>query len=354
MYKTGLSVIIPFVGEYPQVLFTIQSIAQSLLPYGCEFEIIAVNNYCQYVEDQSRVIIDKKIKLINQFYISGKGLNTEDFTEIVESMPALQDRSGPAVKACAGRNPWLKYIEYKDRLSHWQAKRVGVDAAQYDTLLFADAHVVPSFSLFDMFMCYRFKNDEDGFYFDNGTMHMPLTYKILEWRKLIYKMVIEGKDMHFWTYSFTPFRGNEKTPFEVPCMSTCGMMISRYIYDKIGPWPSGLGIYGGGENFMNYTLAVTGYKKYIYPGTVLHHHGDKRDYHYEYDDMVYNRMTAHYLFGGKRLLDLFTQHTKGRPSVLDDMNQNCYMEHKDHRERIKAIQKYEIKEWAEKWGYCCG
>ena len=51
MGKPDLSIIIPFAGEYPQVLFTVQSIAESL--HGkIDFEIIVVDNYCKELETQ--------------------------------------------------------------------------------------------------------------------------------------------------------------------------------------------------------------------------------------------------------------------------------------------------------------
>ena len=48
-----LSVIIPFVNEYPQVMFTIRNIAEELRD-RVDFEIIAVNNYCDEVKAQNR------------------------------------------------------------------------------------------------------------------------------------------------------------------------------------------------------------------------------------------------------------------------------------------------------------
>jgi glycosyltransferase involved in cell wall biosynthesis len=355
--KTGLSIIIPFVGEYPQVLFTIQSTAQTLLSMKLDFEIIAVDNWCEKVAEQQQNALIRTIHKCPQKPIQGEKTDAAAARWIKEVNSHLfpiydvsQNRSGAAISASAGKNPWLKYIPYGERLSHWQAKRVGVEHSTYDTLLFMDAHTVPAPTLFDMFMNYRFgkTSDELSFFFDSGTMHMPLTYKILEWHRLIYKLVIEGEKRHFWTYSFTPLRPSNY-PYEVPCMSTCGMMIARHIYDSIGGWPEGLGIYGGGENFMNYTLSVTGYKKWIYPNTTLFHHGEKRDYHYEYDDMLYNRMTSHYLFGGLRLLDLFTKYSKGRPAVLSSLRQKCIEQHKQHREKIKRIQVCDIEEWVARW-----
>ena len=354
--EAGLSIIIPFVGEYPQVLFTIQSTAQMLLEKKTPFEIIAVNNYCEEAKGQAYNIAAKKaawiVERIARWNPEDVRIKAKDgFEEIFEIQksvpPTWEDKSGPAVKACAERNPWLKYIEYTDRLSHWQSKRVGVEMSKYDTLLFLDAHVITSAKIHEMFMTYRFAhNGKDGYYYDKGTMHAPLTYKILEWRKLIYKVVFDAP--HFWTYSFTGFRENSE-PYEVPCMSTCGMMISRWLYDEIGGWPIGLGIYGGGENFMNYTLAVTGYKKYIYPHATVFHHGEKRDYHYNYDDMVTNRMIAHYLFDGERGLKLFRNNSKGRPNVLDQFVEKVMADHKGHREKIRSIQKMDIHEWAKPW-----
>lgn len=352
MGAAGLSIIIPFVGEYPQVLFTIQATAQMLIEKKTPFEIIAVNNYCQGVQRQAIGIAEKHGRLAHERFKATKpGEVTrywvDELFQVCKDIPGtFEDRSGPAVQACAGKNPWLKYVAYDDRLSHWQAKAAGVKEASFDTLLFMDAHVVPTANIHEMYMEYRFGKNDNGFYWDMGTMHFPLTYKILEWHKLIYKLVFDQP--HFWTYSFTGFRQANK-PYEVPCMSTCGMMIGRHIYEMIGGWPVGLGIYGGGENFMNYTLAVTGYKKFIYPHATLFHHGDKRDYHYMYDDMIFNRMVAHYLFDGERGVRLFEQNSKGRPAVLKQLREQAIEMHQAQRRKIKSIQKYDIHEWAKPW-----
>lgn len=351
-----LSIIIPFVGEYPQVLFTIQSVAQSLRETGIDFEIIAVNNYCEDVRQQALNQIASAKKEIVLAMAEASSLGKKDLLSDKAMinvhkgiMPIYEDRSGVAIKAAEKRNPWLKYVEYKDRLSHWQAKRVGVEVSSGSVLLFLDAHVVPSKSAVPMmYDAYIFEiNKRNQNYHNIGTLHLPLTYKILESKRLIYKMVIEN---NFYGYSFTGFRENEDL-YEVPCMSTCGMMISRKIYDNLGGWPSGMGIYGGGENFMNYALAVCGYKKYIFPDATLFHHGDKRDYHYIYDDMVKNRFIAHYLFGGEQLLRRLQYNTKGNPLVLSNLASEAIKESKEQRQQIKEVQKYTIEEWAASWGF---
>lgn len=349
-----VSVVIPFVGEHPQVLFTIQSIAQELLNTGLDFEIIAVDNYCQEVQDQMDVILSNSFSGVLSKMHSGN----QDFSckqTVKKYLPELKDahkivpamyenKSGEAVKAASKINPWLRYMQVTDTLSHWECKQRACDIAQGRSFLFVDAHTIPSKnSLSHMVHQYLF---DPANYWERGTFHMPLTYKILEAKRLIYKMKIEG---NFYGYSFTTLL-DQFGIFEVPCMSTCGMLISRKIYEKIGGWPKGLTMYGGGENFINYTLSVCGFKKWIFPEATLFHHGDKRDYHFTYDGMLYNRLVAHYLFGGKKLLKAYSDEVDGSiPVILDAVNR-VLDEHKQHRSIIRCIQKMEIEEWTKKWG----
>ena len=304
----------PFCNEYPQVMFTVQCIGQELLG-RVDFELIAVNNYCEEVAAQDRE----------------------------------EDKGGITIKACQRGNPWLKYVEYTDKLSHWQSKNLGVKSSTGDILWFVDAHCMLSRdALFNMFNTYvKMEHELDG------SLHLPLTYKILEWHRLIYKMVgeIEKGDLH---YSFTGYRDNSangNVPYEVPCMSTCGMMISRKIYDELGGWPVELGIYGGGENFINYTLAVLGKKKWIMAGDgTLFHHGEKRGYHWNGDDMIRNRFIANYMFGGDKWLSLMRDNRKGKKEVLQNIYKDVKAACEGHRKLIKSNQVISIEEWLSKWG----
>lgn len=303
-----LSVIIPFCNEYPQNIFTIQSIAQELRD-RVDFEILAVDNYCDEVKAQGR----------------------------------FRDGGGDAVAACAKGNSWLKYLQYTEKLSHWQAKNHAVKHASGKFLWFCDAHcIVSRDSLYRMFAYYR-----DNYERLDGTLHLPLTYKILEWHRLIYKLDadIERGSVH---YSFTSCRDSDR-PFRVPCMSTCGMMMTRDLYDEVGGWPRELGIYGGGENFLNFTLAVLGKTVNIYPAEPLFHHGEKRGYAWNYTDLVRNRCVATYIFGGEELARGYINHVKGRPEVLDGIFRDVIARCRTHREMIEAKQRIDIREWVQKW-----
>lgn len=314
---TELSVIIPYVNEYPQILFTIQSIAGDLRD-RVDFEIIAVNNYCDQFVQQKKI----------------------------QNLSFDEDKSSLAIKATARKNnPWLEHAEFTDKLSHWNAKRVGVKHSSGKYLFFVDSHVALSRdSLYGMLQYYK-QNEEKV----NGSMHLPLTYKVLESRQLIYKLNTEGFDKGVLEYKFTKYR-QEEEPYEVPCMSCCGVLISRRVYEAIGGWSPEFGIYGGGENFLNFTLSVLGMKKWIYPKGTCFHHGERREYHYLYDDFVRNKLIASYLYGGREYaLKSTNGGLKGRPDVLQRIYKNVDLKCRRHREHIKRQQKVSIKDWVSMW-----
>jgi len=315
VYMNKLSVIIPFVNEFPQLIFTVQSIAQELIG-EIDFEIIAVDNYCEEFANQKKK----------------------------QNLDSSPDKGGDTIQACSRHNPWLKYLKYDKRLSHWQAKRAGVEISTGDVLWFCDSHcIVSKNGLVGMFRYYV-----DNYHTVDGSIHLPLTYKILESRRLIYKVVTSNFSRGEIDYSFTPLRIIDHV-FEVPCMSCCGIMLSREIYDMTGGWSPELGIYGGGEQFMNFTLSVLGKKKWIYPFGTLFHHGEKRSYHYLYDDYIRNKILAAYLYGGKEWATLFSLHTKGRPEVLKSFKDDVISKCSSQRALIKSNQKLTIQQWADRW-----
>jgi len=340
-----LSIIVPFAGEYPQAIFTVQALAQSLLG-KLDFEIIVVDNYCKELEtqwDKAKQGALKKAEAISRQMLIDDDQEVDIIGQIVAMVPNMSNKSAEAFKASERGNEWLRYMKFDGRLSHWECKRLAVEAAESDTFLFVDAHTVPSSGIDIMYRDYI-----DMGYSKEGTFHMPLTYKILEWHRLIYKMVVEHS---FYGYSFTGMKEDEKDPFEVPVMSCCGVMISREVLEKIGGWPHHMHAYGGGENFLNYSLAVTGMKKFIYPGVTLHHHGEKRDYHYTYDGTLINRLTAHFLFGGMEALTDLAAASRGNAQTLKRMVDSIASnpDHIAHRKIIKENSVLTLGEFVESW-----
>lgn len=343
-----LSIIVPYVNEFPQVLFTIRNLGEELVGRA-DFEVVPVNNYCPEVQLQAKAQVAIELEKMQQ-HLAKTGYKTDGNlkTIIDQALVAFEeDKGGGSIKACERGHAWLKYVEYKDKLSHWNAKRMGCKLATGDYFLFIDSHcIVGRDSIYNMFKYYVEHEEEI-----NGSLHLPLTYKILEYHRLIYKLVVERDASNLPAglhYSFTSFRPSD-VPYKVPCMSTCGMMLSRKIYNELGGWPAELGIYGGGENFMNYTLSVLGYEKWIYPNGYLCHHGEKRGYHWNYDDHIRNRILATYLFGGDTVSNRFISIAKGRPETLKRMLEEVRAKCKGQREHIKARQKMTIDEWVKRW-----
>lgn len=332
-----LSVIIPYVNEHPQVAFTIASLRpdiEQLKQEGVEVEVIAINNMCEEVTKQ--VIQNLQCKSCH----ANNPITRRD------------DGGGGYLDDIAKIQPWLKNINYSGKLSHWNAKRVGIENASGDVLWHLDGHCYcwPG-TLSHLYHTYM-----DNYDSINGTLHPPLTYSILEriGQELIYKpLLVEDKGSYeysFTSYTRAGWKDRSKGWNRVACMSTCGMMISREIYESIGGWPRELGIYGGGENFLNYTLATVG--KYIniaHTHRPLNHHGAPRGYNWNYDDHIRNKMIAVYLFGGEVEADKFRElGAKGRPEALKQIynsvvgNKNCI----EQRELIKKIQVVKIDDWA--------
>ena len=354
-----LSIIIPFVNEWPQVIWTIQGLAQELLD-KVDFEIIAINNWCKEVENQKANNRDlgKIIRSIESTPFILKRDEPEYISQLKQKFGVMEDKGYAYLDNVSDGNKWLKVLHYDDKLSHWNAKKMGISHATGDTLFFCDAHcLISKNALLDMFITYK-NNDI------NGTFHLPLTYQIMEWRTLIYGLK-DDRDKGRVGYRFSQLKATHKfSPIpshslltekadsfvmEVPCMSSCGMMITKDIYYKTGGWPSNLGIYGGGENFMNFVLSVLGYSKYIFGRKPLFHHGERRSYSYNYLDMEKNRMIATYLFGGKEWLTKYVNPTRGDAGLLFEKSQDVLKENNEQRKFIGSHSKFTIDEWLDEW-----
>ncbi len=303
-----LSIIIPGCNEFPQNAFTVQNVIATLKYAPIEFEVLYIDNKSEYKvkNEHKRGFLDGKAR------------------------------------------PWLKTIHWDDKLSHWCAKNVGIENSTGKTLLFMDAHcIVEPEAIFKMWNYYLAYYDDI-----NGSLHMPINYMLdRPGTELVYQCLYE-RQKGIVHYSFRRMF-ERKLVHKVPCMSTCGMMISRDIMEnELGMWPWELGIYGGGENFINYTLAVLGRDVNIWPFNPIHHYAFDRGYSWNYDDWVRNRMIAIYMAGGVEWIDLFRTGlialNKGRPEVLqkirDDVVAKCTLQ----RGWIKDRSKLTIDEWWEK------
>lgn len=335
-----LSIIMPFCGEYPQNIFTIMSIWNHFRASNSsiEWELIAVNNWNDKVAAQADYAYTcpdcKKTRKIPR-------------GEANSYRPPYKnpDPGGSRVRSYAAMHPWLKYVEYKNKLSHWNAKNAGVAASTGKYLFFIDAHCAlgPN-SLINMFDYYN--EHEESL---NGTLHLPLVYFLEKLGPaLAYKLDVKP-EISYYHYKFTRYPHTDSPHTIAPCMSTCGMLMSRTIYDQLGGWPSELGIYGGGENFINFTLAVLGKSINIYPTLPLHHYAEKRGYNFEFVDHKRNQIIATYMFGGEKRARMFSKHCKLDAKTADRVVNEVIERCADHRGHIRDSQVMQIEDWYDKW-----
>jgi len=316
-----LSIVIPFANEHPMIMFTIQSVLEEIK--DLDAELIVIDNYCSELEKQT----------VGEEFCPGCMQDIKIFR--------TRDKGGSEIQKKVNRNPKLKYISYPDKLSHWCAKNKGVLSSEGLFLLFLDAHVIPSTgSIKAMYEYYNTHYEEL-----NGSIHLPLAY-MLDNNILTYRLETNPAK-GFYHYQFAGYR-NEPKPYKVPVMSSCGMMISRELFDLYGGWPTEYGIYGGGENYVNFVMAILGKDKHIMNTGPLYHYADKRGYYYNYDDFIRNRTIAVYMVAGEEAAHLFVKNCQGNQNILENICRDVVSKTADHKKLIESRQQMTIGEWLEK------
>jgi Glycosyl transferase family 2. len=316
MIENKLSIIIPFIQEHPQLAFAVQSLFCEL-NNRCDFEIIVIDNYCNEFQEQ----------------LANNGHERDHGSAYMKS---LADNK---------RRPWFKYITYDQKMSHWNAKNAGVNASDGEFLFFLDAHcIISQRSSIEMYSYYS-----AWWMVINGSLHLPISYFLeIPGRELIYKLIADRENgiVH---YSFTRLKEKQRV-HPVPCMSTCGMMIHRSLFDKLGGWPTELGAYGGGEHFFNFTLATMGHIINIFPHGSVYHYAVPREYNATIYDSIRNRAIATYMFGGMDWMNRFIQKFAVEDSIKD-MILNSIIESPEciaHKKFIESNQTISIDEWLDK------
>lgn len=336
--NTKLSIIMPFCGEYPQNIFTVMSVwNQFRRRPDIDWELIAINNWCERAANQADYAYT--CPECSAMYSIPRGKANS-----YRPPYGKPDPGGDRMASYAAMHPWLKYREYPHKLSHWQAKNHGVHTSEGGILFFMDAHCALIPDTLTLMYDYFVQHQQTL----NGTLHMSLAYFLeSDGKALIYKLDVDP-DKAYYHYKFTRY-GQPGKLIQVPCMSTCGMMMTRDLYDQLGGWPTELGIYGGGENFINFTLAVMGKNINVFPVMPLHHYAEKRGYNWEYVDHKRNQLIATYMFGGADRARRFSKHCKLDAKTAERTVEGVIEKCADHRAFIEKSQVMTIEDWYEKW-----
>ena len=144
-------------------------------------------------------------------------------------------------------------------------------------------------------------------------------------------------------------------------MSTCGMLIRRDILvDKLMLWPTELGVYSGGEHYINFAMAVLGMSKFVFNSKPLQHYAAPRGYALSWYDIYRNRAIATYLVGGDDLFYKFIHYHKfnlqGKvsPRSIIQIGKTIpsIPELIDIRRHIELNTVVSIQDWAKGWKDC--
>jgi glycosyltransferase involved in cell wall biosynthesis len=314
-----LSIIVPFANEYPSIRYTLDSIMANCVEIPFSSEVILVNNFCRAVERQ--------------------GFAEDDGWRYLKDFKEKNDV------------PWLTLLHYEEKLSHWNARNFGVKHSTGNILFFLDGHVIlPPDQL--EYLLWAYQHHVRG----EGSLHLPISnLNDLPNRKNIYRMRV-NRSLGVLHYVFHHFDMRTDAPvLEVPCMSACGLMISREIWDHMEGYPQALGIYGGGENYMNFALPLLGYKHFVLQTGNLKHLNAPRGYRFDGIDWLRNRLIAAFLIGGNRWAEacmsgmLKAKKASGRSlrGLLEEVVYNSDLIAR--RDRIEDAMKITLDEWIEGW-----
>lgn len=329
------SVIIPHYHEHPQLIFTLQS-----LLYELEGGVIEYDNS----KNWEIVLIDNADKSQHEH----RELDTSKYIKM---------------KHDAGLLPNVVSLHYTDCLSHWQAKNFGCNSTlPYGTFLFLDAHVmIKKGVLNEMWKTFSQLPKK-------STLHLPISY-MLEPRyshELCYELV-HNLDKGIIDYRFKKWdrfkdenaqRVEDTFISEVPCMSTCGMMIDKQtFFDVYRGWPTSLGNYSGGEHYINFVGALLGIKHYIACLDPVHHYAAPRAYNLNYNDVYRNRAIVMFLVGGEPFLAKYLDHLRSltigkiSPRMINKLQIEIpsIPELKERREHIECNSVTTLEKWIQQW-----
>lgn len=189
----------------------------------------------------------------------------------------------------------LKILIYDVSPSCWQARNYGASMADGDYLLFLDSHVYPRDNAFR-----RLVEFHEGW---KGVAHCPLNYW-LDPDRTNYGYVWQPQK--FWG------RWTRQKPSDskgsVPLSGTSSSLIDRDVFEEIKGIHPALGIYGGGEPYIDLKVQMFGYDVRVAVDCELFHLTETRGYSWNKHDLRRNFMIAAYAIGGKKYYDRVYQH----------------------------------------------
>lgn len=294
MAKT-VSVIIPSRNELKNLLWTLQAAMADL--EGLDFELIPVLNRC----------------------------NPDDQEAVKRYWP---------FKAGFGQ-----VVVYDEKASCWGARNAGARVATGEYLLFLDSHVMPSPGSYQRLIAFH-----RGW---KGVAHCALNYWLEPQAKALYGY--EWRPEKFWG-NWTR-RKPVGPDFKVPLSGTSSSLIDRDVFNEVGGWHPELGIYGGGETYMDLLVQMYGYAVRLDPDNRLWHLTENRGYVWNNEDLRRNFMLSAFVLGGLPWLDrlhaTYHEANKGNErydAMLDEIRRDIIQRAAPDFERVQREATFTLEQ----------
>ena len=286
-----VSVCIPAGGFWPELYFTMNSIASVLVHSRLthEFIICANNTSDEMIEDARKSLLDPSTDFSKYHKVKF----------IKSDIPA----NGPAANRAAA-------------------------VASGTFLCLTDSHVIVHPNIFTE--CIRVMEDHA----DAGLVHSPITWTGIPYlagvgpggfpfanNKRCYQYLYRTFDATGDWYLSRHFHGtyNHHLVSEKPYpIAGCGhgfYMMRRSVWEKIGGYHPGQMGYGGREAFVTFKSWLLGFRNYTVPTTNHIHYNGRRLYHWNMDWWYRNNMTQAYSIGGDKWLDIIYANFKKKAGV---------------------------------------
>lgn len=248
-----VSVVIPFCNEGQNALWTVQTFVDQFEGW-CDYEIILASNKSdpEHIRKFDRWVDHPKI-------------------------------------------PWFKLVEYNDEQSGWQTRNYGASFATGKYLFFCDSHIYPK--------GYAYRGLVEFHEGWKGIAHSPLCYWF-DKNRPNYGYVWQGyKFWGRWTRSLP------KSPTgDVPLSGSSSLLIDREVFEEIRGFHPKLGIYGGGETYIDLKVQMFGYPVRMAVDHHIYHITETRGYRWNNENFRFNKMLAAYALGGEKYLKPVYEH----------------------------------------------
>jgi hypothetical protein len=182
--------------------------------------------------------------------------------------------------------------------SAWQARRIGSERARGDYIFWCDSHVVVRGD--------DLRRAVDWHLGWRGVLKFGLNYFLDHPARTLYQY--DWKPERFWG---TWTRRRPDPPDYRIMLSGSHGLIDRSVYEEIGGIHPALGIYGGGEPYLDFKVQMFGYEVRCSPAHQVYHIAERRGYSWDNDDLWRNFMISAYAIGGDEALEpLYTHYIK--------------------------------------------